>query len=241
MTHTRGGVLLVLCLLLIYGGCSGADTTALSSPEAPLALDTSAMESALTGRTFSFTLDAFITSCNSYYTQEHPASVLPPAAAWEQRAYPDALLYQFRPGSGSKNVPTLSVYLPSGSSRVQEITLDFSEHGYTPKGRDRYRELCVYTLKTFFPAYDNETLEALSRALFDRAYEHLIPEDAPPEPNRLYRQGDIGIFPYFRIGTIHISLRPITPAYETELKAADVALYDISDLLQRKDDPYGTD
>lgn len=216
-----------------------SETTQAEHPKEIKKLDIEAIQDQNNELVFSFLIDDFIDSFNGYYYEEYNKSFLSPAEEWVSFTYDEtphskfpSRYYRFQEDVKNFNEPTISVYVPQNSRYVQEITLDFPEHGYTDWGYEIYERNCFYTLKVFFPDYDDEKIRTVYSTIYDKAYDPgcYISSEYSPSPKVLYYKDNIGIYPYYRGGMIYIALIPVTQQYLDELEADNIEIYEIEKL-----------
>ena len=70
----------------------------------------------------------------------------------------------------------MTVYVPTNSDVIQEITLNFDDHGYTSEMMQYFQEICFYTFKVMFADLTDESIHELIRTLIEEAYEREINE-----------------------------------------------------------------
>lgn len=216
-----------------------SETTRAEKPKEIKQLDIEAIQDQNDELVFSFLIDDFIDSFNGYYYEEYDKSFLSPAEDWVSFTYDEpphskfpSRYYRFQEDVKNFNEPTISVYVPQNSRYVQEITLDFNEHGYTNWGYEIYEKNCFYTLKVFFPDYDDEKISMIYSTIYDKAYDSdcYINMENSPSPKVLYYKGNIAIYPYYRGGMIHLALIPVTQQYLDGLASNNIEIYEIDKL-----------
>lgn len=121
-------------------------------------LDISVIENRENELVFDISLDDFIESYNSLYFRDKGRDYLLPKSEWRKLTYDDAIhsdhetsLLEFSVDQRVWSQPTITVYVPTNADYIQEITVNFDEHGYSESFYTAFEELCFYTLKVFFP------------------------------------------------------------------------------------------
>lgn len=187
---------------------------------------------------FSLSMADFIESFNGFYWQDHAVRLLPPQQYWGAKAEAAAIhsdfattYYVFSRDVRIRSLPTLSVYVPADAQVIQEITVDFDDHGFDQGMFSEYEGMSFYVLRVFFPALPEETLRSLIKTLNDYAYDHVLPNEKGyyhgAVPQVLYYQNGLGVYPYFAIGEfVHFCVIPVDAetlenfrAQGTEVKA----------------------
>lgn len=111
--------------------------------------------------------------------------------------------------------PTITVYVPTNGDYIQEITVNFDEHGYSESFYAEFEELCFYTLKVLFPDMpDKEIIALYEEANHLGNMNVFLNENGYKKgcvPCVLYHKDGIGIYPYFAIGEwVHLCIIPVT-------------------------------
>lgn len=187
---------------------------------------------------FSVSVDDFISNYNSLYYEDYGINCLTPISEWTNFIYEstrhssyETNYYRFQQTPGIWTEPTISLYIPTNKDAIQEITLDFDDHGFTEWGYQRYSEECKYVLKVLFPTLNNNELTSLFNELFSMAYSEKcwILEDEVKDisPQVLYYIDDIGIYPYYAIGMVHICIIPISQEYLEKLISENVEIHEL--------------
>jgi len=170
---------------------------------------------------FSFSLDDFIESFNSCWNSVKGEDYLPPSYMWSSytcgsfiHSEYESVLYSFSGDEEIWSYPTVEAYTPTDKTGVLEIVLSFDDHGYTDYLYGKYEELCFYTLKVFFPDFEDDRLVELYTELIRLAYEY-FPEEHDfsygAVPSVLYYVNGVGLYPYFADGgTVKLCVIPVT-------------------------------
>ncbi len=200
-------------------------------------LDIQVMENREDEMVFSFSIDDFIDSYNGYYWQDKNVRYLLPSLEWRAYLYDTAVHSRHRTSCCifSKDetmpaFPTITVYVPSNGSYVQEITVDFDDHSYMDSLYNIYEEQCFYTLKVMFPDLADETITNLYTTLNQLAYDNVttVKYTSDSVPCALYYRGGIGIYPYFALGeSVHLCMIPVTQQYLDEMREKGVTVNEI--------------
>ena len=182
----------------------------------------SVMENRKDELVFDVSLDEYIEQFNRYYRADYRKDYLLPMAEWYSETYSqgihsryETVCYDFSEDPTMWTLPTITAYVPSDCDAIQEITVNFDDHGYREDMYTLYGELCFYTVKVFFPELDNRTITWLCKTLNNYAYQNLLPYEqgysSDSVPAVLYYQNGAGIYPYFATGeSMHLCIIPVT-------------------------------
>ncbi len=124
---------------------------------------------------FTISIDDFISSYNGFYWSDHKSLYLSDSSEWVCFKYDSTAhsnyetdYYRFSEDEKIWSLPTISVYVPTNSDYIQEITLDFDDHGYTEWMYNLYKEICFYTFKVLFTDFEDSKIIRLYNALYDK-------------------------------------------------------------------------
>lgn len=171
---------------------------------------------------FSISIEDFIDSYNSFYRKDKDALYLSPKDQWRALTYDTAIhseyettCYKFSVNEKVWSQPTVTVYVPVNADYIQEVTIDFDDHGYSESFYKAYEEQCFYALKVFFPDMEDEQIAELCTTLNELAFENIFPNEegysSDPVPCALFYRDGIGCYPYFAVGEWrHICIIPVT-------------------------------
>lgn len=250
MCHTKW-IATTLILSLILSGCGGekgSETTQktletshveTTVKEEPRILEISVSENREDELVFSISAGDFIDSYNSFYRAEHTADYLPPLSRWQWETIEKGIhseyetgLYRFSEDEMIYSVPVITVYTPSDSQRIQKITVNFDEHGYTDSFYRQFKEMCLHTLRVFFPDLSDARLAALYSQVISTGSSHSFSSDewygSGAVPYALYYRGGIGVYPYFAVGDwSRMCVIPVTEETLREFAVQGVALIEI--------------
>lgn len=185
-------------------------------------LDISVIENRENELVFDISMDDFIESYNSLYFRDKRREYLLPKSEWRKFTYDDAIhsdhetsLLEFTVDERIWSQPTITVYVPTNADYIQEITVNFDEHGYSESFYAEFEELCFYTLKVFFPDMpDKEIIALYEEANHLGNMNVFLNEDGYKKgcvPCVLYHKDGVGIYPYFAIGEwVHLCIIPVT-------------------------------
>lgn len=251
---------LLLCLVTVLSGCADAqsethppelestavqqtetgDTAETESPVPSVKeLDIEIREHRDNELVFSITMDDFIGSYNSIYAQDKDSSYLTPSPEWRKAVLETGIhsehettLYTFSENEKVWSLPTISVYTPSDSNAVQEITVNFDEHSRTEELFDFYEQMCYYAVKVFFPDMEDGKIVELCTTLNELAYDNVFPNEEgysrESVPCALYYRDGIGLYPYFAIGEwVHLCIIPVNQETIAEFEARGVEIHEI--------------
>jgi len=201
-------------------------------------LDISAIENRENELVFNISLDDFIDSYNGYYWNDKSVRYFPPSYMWESytaensvHSGHETLLYTFTEDEKLWSFPTISAYVPTNRDYIQEITLEFDNHGYTDELHEIYEEHCLYTLKVFFPNLSNEKITELYSEINAYAFDHFpFPElsySRNSTPQILYHKDGIGVYPYFPNSVLHLCIIPVTDSTLDTFSANGTAIFEV--------------
>ena len=185
-------------------------------------LDIAVMENRENELVFDISMADFIESYNSLYFRDKGSEYLLPKYEWRKFTYDDAIhsdhetsLLEFTVDERIWSQPTITVYVPTNADYIQEITVNFDEHGYSESFYAEFEELCFYTLKVFFPDMpDKEIISLYEEANHLGNMNVFLNENGYKKgcvPCVLYHKDGIGIYPYFAIGEwVHLCIIPVT-------------------------------
>lgn len=185
-------------------------------------LDISVIENRENELVFDVSINDFIESYNHLFSRDKGKAYLRPESAWRKFTYDDAIhsdhetsLLEFSADEQIWSQPTITVYVPTNADYIQQITVDFDEHGFSESFYAEFEELCFYTLKVFFPDLPDEEIIALyEEANYLGNVNVFLNEDGYQKgcvPYVLYYKDGIGIYPYFAIGEwVHLCIIPVT-------------------------------
>lgn len=217
--------ILLLCLLLC--GCTTPIEETVPMPteqpeDSAVKLDISVISNRAQELVFDISMDDFIDSYNSFYIRDRAAEYLLPKLKWQKSIYPEAIhsdhetaRYEFTIDQQLWSQPTLAVYVPTNADYIQEVTVNFDEHGYTETYYAEFEELCYYTLKVFFPDLDDADIIRLYEEANALGNEHAFPNENGYQkgciPWVLYHRDGVGVYPYFAIGEwVHLCIIPVS-------------------------------
>ena len=210
---------LLLCVILIHSLSSCFEGEAAAEIKRP---DFEVTENRKNELVFDVSLEEFIACYNAFYQKDKHADYLLPASQWNRETYDIAIhsshptvYYEFSEDPQKWLLPTMTVYVPTNSDVIQEITLNFDDHGYTSEMMQYFQEICFYTFKVMFADLTDESIHELIRTLIEEAYEREINEwySFGTVPGVLYvKQKDgIGVYPYFGTGQmLRLCVVPVT-------------------------------
>lgn len=244
----------VLCLSIVFGGCSVAESDSPSaepqfaetmeeqteqtlSQEKQIRIET--IENRDNELVFSLSIDDFIDQYNACYRIDRNGDYLTPSSQW--RAVPsgmgihsehETILYVFSENKKVWSLPTITVYVPAEGEGVQEVTINFDEHSRTEELYDLYESMCFYAVKVFLPDLNDGEILDLCARLNQLAYDNMYPneEGYGPEalPCTLYYRDGVGLYPYFAAGEwVHFCIIPVTEETLEHFADQGVEVYEI--------------
>lgn len=234
--------MLFLWALLALPGCgeriAGEETCVTENPSTQPGAETpdiAVMENREGELVFSISIDDFIDSYNGFSQNGD----LPPSFQWRSKTYASAVhsrhettLYNYTADEAVWTLPTITVYVPANGDYVQEITLDFDEHSYSPEAYDQFEEMCLYTLKVFFPGLSDERIAALCREAIRLGNQNVFSHEewygSDPVPCALFHKNGVGVYPYFAIGDWgHLCVIPVTEETINAFQEKGVDIYEM--------------
>lgn len=181
---------------------------------------------------FSLTATEFIALFNGVWGGEY----LTPVEEWKSfvlergiHAPHETLCRQFSENEKVWSLPTITIYTPPDSDRIQQITVNFDEHSRTEELYGLYEELCRTAAEVFLPESD---VEELCRSVIELAYENVFEnEDGYSADSRipvLYYSGGVGVYPYFALGEwVHFVIIPVDKDCLAVLRDAGTEIIEI--------------
>ena len=204
------------------------------------ALDIQVMENRKNELVFTISTSDYVESYNSYYKIDYYRSLLPPVSQWQCFTYDSAIhseyetkCYSFTEDEHVYSLPTITVYVPTNDDYIQQITVNFDEHSFTQSGFEKYKEMCYYTMKVFFPDLPDARIMDLCAEIVALGNQNVFSSDEWFSKNAVpfalfYREG-IGVYPYFAIGDWeHFCITPVTEETVTEFEEKGVQIHEIS-------------
>ena len=186
---------------------------------------------------FAFTMDDFINGWNSAAAHGDEGDMRP-SAQWRsfdcERSPNSAHAGDYHRYSADESIhtmPTVTVFTPTGDGRVQLITVDFDDHGFSEQLYSLYEDMCFRAVKTVLPALVDEQIERLCAELNDLAYENVTetPHEYGARPCAMYRSGGVGLYPYFAYGDFaHLCIVPVDDDYIAALTASGTVVIEIT-------------
>lgn len=231
--------LCIIVILLVSKNIINNDTTEQEEKNEVKELEINILNNRTDELVFSFSINDFIDSYNSFYWKDKKRTYLRPATEWQILEYDRAIhsnhetyYYHFMEDEKNWTLPTMTVYVPSNEDYVQEVTLNFDDHSYTDQMYDLYEEMCFYTLKVFFHDLTDEQITELYETLNQLARDNIFPNekgyDNNPTPCALYYRDGIGIYPYFAIGqSLRLCIIPVTQQTIHTFEEKEVDIYKI--------------
>lgn len=206
-----------------------------------LVLDVKVQENREHELVFSFQMDDFIDSYNSFYSMDKGMEYLSPADEWSALTYDSAVhsdhetvIYKFSENEKMWSLPTMSVYVPARGDGIQEITVNFDEHSRTEDLYRLYENMCFYAVKVFFPDFSDEKIVELYTTLNQLAYDNVFSNEegygADSVPCALYYKDGVGLYSYFAVGEwVHLCIIPVTEETIEEFKYKGVQIHEIQE------------
>ncbi len=186
---------------------------------------------------FDVSLEEFISCYNAFYQKDKHSDYLLPVSRWSRETYDHAIhsshptiYYEFSENPQKWLLPTITVYVPTDSDVIQEITLNFDDHGYTSEMMQLFQEICFYTFKVMFADITDEKINDLIQTLIDEAYEREIIEwySFGTIPEVLYFKDGIGVYPYFGNGQmLRLCIVPVTEKLLDVWRVSRTKIYEI--------------
>lgn len=229
-------LLTATCVITMFAGCTAppnetnpqqtnvSQQTEINNPEAEqFAMpEIEILENRADELVFSISIGDYIKGYNSLYREENGKDYLTPYEQWQCTVYDKAihyphetLYYYFTADERAFSLPTISVYVPSNGDYIQEITVNFDDHSYSPEMYSLYETMCFYTLKIFFPELDDSQITELYKDANTLGDTNVFPNEkgynSDMVPCVFYHKDGIGVYPYFAIGEWqHLCIIPAT-------------------------------
>jgi len=188
---------------------------------------------------FSFSLDEFIDAYNSIFFKDKKSKYLTKKEKWRRFEHDTAIhsphpsvRYEFTKDKKILSLPAISVYTPSDTDFVQEITVSFDDHSYSEEMYAIYEEMCFYTLRVFFKNLSYERITSLYKTINETAYNNMFPNEKRYSygsiPSAVYYKNGIAVYPYFAIGqSVHLCIIPVTSDMIENFRQKGVKIYEI--------------
>ena len=162
---------------------------------------------------FSLSLSEFIERFNACYRRDHGLALLRPADEWVELTPQNGLrLFRFQSDPSLSADPAILIWSVGGDAPMERLCLDFSDHGYTNENRIFYEKLCRCAF--LCAGFDQETAGRLFDTLFSLANNETYAGgdyDAPPI-RTLCHNGELGLYPWYSGGVVHIDMIPVDEA-----------------------------
>lgn len=188
---------------------------------------------------FNFSLDDFINNYNKYYFDNKGVKYLKHSSSWQLEVMETAVHskykmnnYRFKEDDKNWLMPILSVYVPENSDFVEEIIINFDDHGHTEEMYNIYEEICFYTLKVFFPDLSDDKIIELCRDVNESAYQNVFSKEKDYKegivPSVLYLKGNVGVYPYYAVGDyVRFCIIPVDDETVKDFKNKGVIIKEI--------------
>lgn len=188
---------------------------------------------------FDSSINDFIDCYNGLCRTGQGDVFLGPASDWNSRIYEsgihsdyETVVYTFSEDEAVQSLPTVTVYAPSDCNAIQEITVDFDDHGYSESLFEQYKKMCFYTVKAFFPEMSDDNITELCASVHNLANQNLFSEEDwfghDAVPPVLYYKNQIGVYPYFAVGQCeHLCIVPVTQEMIAQFERKGVKIYEI--------------
>lgn len=188
---------------------------------------------------FSISINDYIDGYNGFHWRDYKTRYLLPTDKWRTQILDTAIhsehetiYYNFTEDEKVWPLPTISVYVPTNEEYIQEVTVNFDWHSYTENMYTLYEEMCLYTLKIFFPDLSDERIIELYKEVNAVGYENVFSSDKwyskDSVPYALYYRGNIAIYPYFAIGSWqNLCIIPVTEDTIKEFEQKGVIINEI--------------
>lgn len=236
-------------LALLLGGCAvkeaeeesffgeTAETEAILQKQFPEILTQENREGELV---FSISIEDFVEGFNCLYAGDYGRNYLLPPEEWQTYTLNSAIhtdyetvCFYFSEDEKVLSLPTMTVYVPTDSDTIQEVTINFDEHSYTEATYAMYEQMCFYTLKVFFPTLSEEAVVELYQEANRLGNEKVFSSEAWYDngavPCALFFQDDIGVYPYFAIGDwVRLCVIPVSEAVVEDFRQKGVEIHEIS-------------
>lgn len=162
---------------------------------------------------FSLSLSEFIERFNACYRRDHDLALLRPADEWVELTPQNGLrLFHFQSDPSLSADPAILIWSAGGDAPIARLCLDFSDHGYTDENRIFYEKLCRCAF--LCAGFDRETAGTLFDTLFSLANNETYAGGDYDEPpiRTLFHNGELGLYPWYSGGIVHIDMIPVDDA-----------------------------
>ena len=189
---------------------------------------------------FSISINDYIDGYNGFHWRDYKTRYLLPTDKWRTQILDTAIhsehetiYYNFTEDEKVWPLPTISVYVPTNEDYIQEVTVNFDwHHSYTENMYTLYEEMCLYTLKIFFPDLSDDKIIQLYTTLNNLAYDNIVPHEqgysSNSVPCALYHKDGIGLYPYFAVGEcVHLCIIPVTEETINDFEKKGVIINEI--------------
>ena len=233
--------IILLCVILInfLSGCfERKNMTEIKRP------DFEVMENRSNELVFNISIEEFIACYNALYQKDKHSDYLLSASRWSYETYDNAIhsshptiYYEFSEDPQKWLLPSMTVYVPTNSDVIQEITINFDDHGYTSEMMQLFQEICFYTFKVLFDDVTDEKINDLIQTLIDEAYEREVIEwySFGTIPGVIYIKDGIGIYPYFGTGQmLRLCVVPVTEKLLDLWRQRGTEIYEIKNDQQEE-------
>ncbi len=146
---------------------------------------------------FHFTLDELIGQFNREYGEDY----LTPSDGSSP--------YEFTEDESIRTLPKMVVN-EDENGWVVRMNLFFDWHSMSEPLMEKYRKMCICSMKCFFPEWTDEKAEAMCEEIINAGYDHPMARGSEV-PYAVYHSGNVGITTRFAMGESQvISILPVT-------------------------------
>lgn len=171
---------------------------------------------------FSISSDEFVEEFNVLFRNDNGHNFFPEKAQWQTIHYDSGIhsdykteCRTFKEDPNLHVLPTISVYVPTNTNQISEVSVNFDWHSYTEGLYTSYEEMCFFTLKIFFPTLSDEKIHSIYKELNSLADANVYSSDQwyghGAVPCTMYFKDQIGVYSYFAIGDwMYLCIIPVT-------------------------------
>lgn len=222
-----------------FSGQDRADTSLEDAPHEIKSLNLTAVSIGENRFAFPILIDDFISNYNGRYYKDAGKNFLQESSQWTKFRHAstvyskhEAYCYRFQKDASRLSEPTISIYVSKKQGYIEEITLDFDDHGYTGWTYELYQQEGFYTLNVLLPRHSDDEIKKIFDQLLSLAYKDrcFFSKKEAVEPSVLYYEENVGIYPYYSAGMVHVCVMPVTKDKVEDFIQEGIEVYEISQL-----------
>ncbi len=159
---------------------------------------------------FSFDRNQFMAALDKCYADNRGKRFISDTAVWTAvtckstpHSKQKSIGYVFTNDAEVQALPTITLYTQLKDSKVQLITINFDEHSFETSMKEMYDDMCFYALKLIYKEIEDKTLLDISKDIYTKAQKYItdVPYTQGSLPSILYYKDDVGVYPYFQVGS----------------------------------------